>query len=140
MESWGNRTPSSSGPESGEQATHLGPVFAAIRHMVDYGSTLPVDAFRANPDGSRTPTALPALLRSQNELGRYGVGQWIGQCLYGLGTRGNAVGWITEFDGFGFPSVVRWVRGHHWSFNEAAKHWYIDGQPVPSSRVFHVPW
>lgn len=141
MSSWVPMDPNSSRtPVTEERATHLGPVFAAIRHIVDFASTLPVDSFRQNPDGTHAPTTLPALLRSQNEIGRYGVGQWLGQALYGLATRGNAVGWILDYDGFGYPKVVTWIRGHHWSYNWVAKQWYIDGQPVPNSRIFHIPW
>jgi HK97 family phage portal protein len=123
-----------------ESATHLVPVFASIRHIVDFISTLPVDAYRGNGDGSRTEVPLPSLLRSQNATGRPGVGQWIGQIAYGMATRGNSVGWIVETDGFGFPSVVRWLGHKEWSYNEGTKQWYVGGQPVPASQLLHIPW
>lgn len=141
MQSWFALAGDNQRAVSIDKAMHLGPVFSAVRHGVDFVSTLPVDSFRDNPDGSRTPSRnLPPILRSQNDVGRYGVGQWLGQCVYGIFTRGNAVGWIVEHDGFGYPSVVRWVRGEDWSFDEHSKQWYVAGQPVPSSRIFHVPW
>ena len=123
-----------------ENATYLGPVFSAIRHIVDFGSTLPVRSSRDNGDGTQTATALPQLLRSQMEPGRYGIGQWIGQALYGIATVGNAVGWIVEFDGFGLPRVVRWLQRADWSFDELRKQWYVAGAPVPASRLLHIPW
>ena len=124
---------------STEKATHLAPVFAAIRYIVDFLSTLPLDAYRMDGD-TRTEISLPLLFRSQNDLGRAGVGQWLGQAAYGLATAGNAVGWIAETDGFGFPSVVNWLRREWWTFDEINKQWYVGGQPVGSSQIVHIPW
>ena len=121
-------------------APHLAPVFAALRHITTFAASLPVDAYRANDDGSRTETPLPMLLRSQNAMGRQGVRQWVGQAMYGLAAHGNAVGWVAETDGFGFPSVVPWLRRQDWSFDEGRKQWYVFGEPVPASRIFHIPW
>ena len=124
---------------STEKSTHLSPVFSALRHIVDYVSTLPLDAYRMDGD-VRTGITLPLLFRSQNDIGRAGVGQWFGQAAYGLATAGNAVGWISETDGFGFPSVVNWLRRDWWSFDEINKQWYVGGQPVGSSQIVHIPW
>jgi HK97 family phage portal protein len=124
---------------SAERAAHLAPVYSAIRCIVDFLSTLPVDSYRLNGE-TRTSTALPLLLRSQNDIGRPGLGNWIGQAGYGLATAGNAVGWISETDGFGFPSVVNWLRREWWSFDETNKQWYVGGQPVGSSQIVHIPW
>ena len=124
---------------SADRASHLAPVYSAIRYIVDFLSTLPLDAYRMNGE-TRDPTALPLLFRSQNDLGRPGVGSWIGQAGYGLATAGNAVGWIAETDGFGFPSVVNWLRREWWSYDEINKQWYVGGQPVGSSQIVHIPW
>lgn len=121
-------------------AAHLAPVFAAIRHVVDFVSTLPLDAYRLADDGSRTEITLPQLFRSQNEPGRAGVGQWFGQAAYGIVTQGNAVGWVLETDGFGFPTVVRWLARDAWSYDEMTKQWRVGGEEVPASRVVHIPW
>lgn len=120
-------------------ATHLAPVFASLRHITDYISTLPVDAYRS-VGGSRTATVLPKLLRSQNDPGRQGVEQWLGQAAYGLAAHGNCVGWVVEADGYGYPSVVRWLRREDWSFDERTHQWTVFGHPVPSSQVVHIPW
>jgi len=64
MDWWGNdqAPPGGSVRVTQDTAPRLAPVFAAHRHIVDFMSTLPVDAYRKNDDGSRTPTALPQLL------------------------------------------------------------------------------
>lgn len=125
---------------STHKATHLAPVYSSIRYIVDFLSTLPLDAYRMNGDARQTLPTLPLLFRNQNEPGRPGVGSWIGQAGYGLATAGNAVGWIVETDGFGFPTVVNWLRRDHWSFDEMSKQWYVFGEGVGSSNIVHVPW
>lgn len=122
-------------------AVHLAPVFAAIRHIVDFIGTLPLDAYRKNDDGTRTELpSLPLLFRNMDEPGRPGIGQWFGQAAYGMATQGNAVGLIAETDGMGFPSVVNWLKREAWSFDEVTKQWYVFGEPYPSSGIVHVPW
>ena len=124
--------------------TGLVPFFAAVRHIVDFMSTLPVDAYRkeADADGRdrRVPATLPALIRRLDAPGGPGVGTWIGQWAYGLAVHGNAVGWVTDWDGFGFPTSVRWIARTDWSFDEWSKQWYVFGQPVPSQMIVHCPW
>lgn len=139
MEWWGTDSTPPGARVTPESATYLAPVFAALRHIVDYGSTLPVDAFRKNGE-TRTPSTLPLLLRSQNAEGRAGLEQWVGQCLYGLAAYGNSVGWIVETDGMGFPSVVRWLRRIDWSFDEETKTWRVYGSVVSPSNLIHIPW
>lgn len=139
--SWSETSWSGGRMVSPEKATHLGPVFSALRHIVDFVSTLPVDGYRRDEGGKgKQLKTLPLLLRAQNELGRSGLDQWFGQAGYALAVDGNAVGWVLEVDGFGFPTVVRWLKRHDWSYDETSHQWYIGGQPVPASRVFHIPW
>lgn len=124
---------------STEKATHLAPVYSSIRFIVDFLSTLPLDAYQMNGE-ARQATPLPQLFSSQNEPGRPGVGSWIGQAGYGLATAGNAVGWIVETDNFGLPTVVSWLRRDQWSFDEPSKQWCVFGHGVGSSQIVHIPW
>lgn len=121
-----------------QTAPRLAPVFAAYRHIVDYTSTLPIDAYMA--DGSaRKEKALPSLFARQDEEGGPGLVTWIGQAVYGLAT-GNAVGWITKTDPFGYPADVSWLHWTQWSYDEFSRQWYVFGEPVPSSQLVHIPW
>lgn len=121
-----------------ETAPRLAPVFAAHRHIVDYVSTLPMDAFRKEP-GRRAEISLPRVFANLDEPGGPGLVSWLGQAAYGL-AGGNAVGWVVEFDGYGYPTIVRWLHWSQWHFDEGAKQWYVSGQPVPSYRIAHIPW
>ncbi len=142
MDWWGSDSvPGGGMVVNDHSASHLAPVFASLRHIVDFVSTLPVDTFRGNDDGTRSPmNRLPLLLRSQNMPGRQGLEQWLGQCAFGLAAHGNAVGWIVETDGFGFPTVVKWLRRIDWAFDEMSKVWTVGGQTVPASNLVHIPW
>lgn len=134
----GDWSPVGSG-ESRAGATGLVPFFGAIRHIVDFLSTLPIDAYRK--DGEvRSPIGLPQLLRRLDDFGDQGVTQWVGQWAFGLAVNGNAVGWVAEFDGFGYPTAVKWLARSDWYFDEYAKQWYVYGHPVSASRIVHCPW
>lgn len=123
---------------SNDTATRLTPVFAAYRHIVDYVSTLPVDTYRQNGT-QRQSAPTPQLLANQDTEGGPGLVSWLGQAAYGLAT-GNAVGWITKTDGFGYPTDVSWLHWSSWSYDEWTKQWYVFGQPVPASQLLHIPW
>jgi len=118
----------------------LVPFFAAIRHIVDYLSTLPLDGSRVDGDGRSPMSSLPSLFRRLNDPGDIGIGNWIGQWAYGVAVDGNAVGWITAIDGFGFPTAIRWLRRIDWEYDESSKQWYVYGIPAPPSRLVHSPW
>lgn len=123
---------------SDEKAMRLAPVFAAYRHIVDYISTLPVDSYRLDGDNRRS-ASLPQLLQRQDDIGGPGLVTWLGQLAYGIAT-GNAVGWITQTDGYGYPTDISWLHWTQWTYNEQTKQWYVFGQPAPSSRIVHIPW
>jgi hypothetical protein len=124
---------------SSSDAIGLVPFYASIRHIVDYLSTLPLAAYRKDGE-TRAPAPMPRLLSRLNDPGDIGMGNWVGQWAYGLAVHGNAVGWITEFDGYGYPLGIRWLKRTDWSYNDTGKQWYVFGQPVPSERIVHTPW
>lgn len=123
-----------------ETATYLAPVFAALRHIVDFGSTLPISAYRRSDDGTRRRITPPQLISGLDAEGEPGTVAWLGQAFYGLAAYGNAVGWIRRVDGLGYPTAVSWLSDSDWAYSEITKQWYVFGQQVPSSRIVHIPW
>jgi HK97 family phage portal protein len=119
-------------------ALRLAPLFAAVRFVVDFVSTLPADAYRLEGK-TRKDITLPPLLARQDDQGGPGLVSWLGQAAFGLAC-GNAVGWVIATDGFGFPTDVQWLHWTQWTYDEQTKQWYVHGQPVPSSSVVHIPW
>jgi len=142
MQSW--FTDGDDGPGSRsvspERAVTLPYVFAALRHIIDYGATLPIDCYRRKDERTRERITPPQLVRGLDDLGRPGAVSWLGQAFYGMASQGNAVGWISDVDGNGAPTVVNWLRRCDWSFDEQRRKWYVYGHEVPSSRIFHLPW
>lgn len=133
-EEWfaGGKAPGASG-----RATGLVPFFASIRHIVDFLSTLPVDSYRKEGE-KRVSAPTPQLFKRLDEPGDIGAANWIGQWAHGLAVNGNAVGWATAWDGYGFPTAVRWLKRSDWSHSNGQ--WYVFGRPVPSSQIVHCPW
>lgn len=118
-----------------DRAKHLTPVFAAIRHIVDYVATLPVDFYRYGADGQRTKATMPDLVR--NITDEVGWETWIGQLTYGIVTVGNAVGRATRINGFSRPAMIEWSA--NWSGGDDGPV-MIDGRIVPPASLVHVPW
>jgi hypothetical protein len=117
------------------RATHLAPVFATFRHLVDYVSTLPADFYRIEGD-KRVKVGTPELIRNVDE--EYGLQTWLGQAIYGVVAAGHAVGEVTSLSGFRLPTMVRWSGD--WSGGQDGIDWYLDGKPKPNSLVAHIPW
>jgi len=124
---------------SQDRALHMIPVMASVRHIVDFGSTLPMDAFRKDGD-KRTPMPLPRLFGDLEKDGA--LVSWLGSGLASLATRGNAVGLKTMTDGFGFPTNIAWVSLDrvHVDDSTGAPHWFIDGRAVSRLDLVHIPW
>ena len=130
---WFTRGDLSSSSVTEEQATYLAPVFATFRHLVDYVSTLPADFYRIDGE-KRIKVGTPELIR--NVDAEFGLGNWLGQAIYGVASRGNAVGKITALSGWQLPTMIRWAG--NWSSGDDL--WYLDGHSTPDSLVAHIPW
>lgn len=117
------------------EATHLGPVFASIRSIVDYVSTLPVDFYADAAGGVRERTAWPLL--AQNINTEISFGNWLGQLAFGIVTQGNTVGDCVAVDRDRLPTMIRWAE--FWSGGEDSP-WFVEGRLRPEQLVAHVPW
>lgn len=125
------------GSSPGEfQATHLAPVFASIRHIVDFVASLPVDFYRKSDDTRETVTT-PELIRNVDD--EFGLDTWLGQIAYGMVTQGNAVGRITAMGQSG-PTMIDWSS--YWSsagYGETDP-WWVNGQQLGYRSVAQVRW
>lgn len=124
------------GEPTSNTASHLVPVFASIRVIVDYISTLPIDFYRKNADGSRTPVGTPELIR--NAEAETGLATWFGQIAHSIVTRGNAVGEVLALGQSG-PTRVRWASDWQ-SVDGPDEPWWINGRALPTAKVAHIPW
>lgn len=115
-------------------APYLSPFLAAIRHIVDYTSTLPQQFFRYTDDGEQQISE-PLLIRNVED--KVGLETWTGQIAYGMVTRGNAVGRASGISGHGKPDMVTWVG--NWSGGDSSPI-YVGGKEVSPAMLTHVPW
>lgn len=118
-----------------EEAQTLTPVFASIRSIVDYVTTLPVDFYTDGAGGVRERTNWPIL--AQNINTEISFGNWLGQLAYGIVTQGNTVGDCVAVDRDRLPTMIRWAE--FWSGGEDSP-WFVEGRSRPDSLVAHVPW
>lgn len=123
---------------SQDRALHLTPVFAAIRHITDYGSTLPLKSYRKVGD-DRIRAPMPRLFSSLMDRGE--LGSWLSQGLASLTVRGNAVGLITAHGARGVEAVT-WISMDRVHVDDVSGvgRWYIDGRYVPRLDLVHIPW
>lgn len=125
---------------SQETALALTPVFAAVRHITDLGSTLPLKGYRKNGEDRQPLQTLPKLFADLESLGL--LVPWLSQGFSSLSIRGNSVGLITATDGFGFPTNVVWISMDRVWVDDSTGvgQWYIDGRRVSRLDLVHIPW
>lgn len=120
---------------SEQQARSLPYVFAAMRHICDFGSTLPLSAYRRDGE-DRVPIPMPMLFRRKQETGE--LIPWLSAAFASLATHGNVVGLKRDVDAYGYPREVVWVPFDQVAHDDSG--WRIAGQPVPAADIVHIPW
>jgi len=124
-----------------DKALSLAPVYAAVRHIADNISSLPLDAFR-KVDSLRQPMgSLPQLFKLLDDEGD--LNDWVFTALTSLALRGNAVGLVTVRDGMQFPVMVAWLpmgEVHVDDENPMRPIWYWKGRRLVTDDVVHIPW
>jgi len=129
------------GPVSQARALSLVPVYAAVRHICDQVSTLPLKAYRRVGDAREPMGSLPQLFRLLDDEGRLPV--WLTQAFSSLALRGNAVGLITDRDGMGFPTQVVWLSLDDIHVDDSdwpTVVWYWKDRRIPAENLVHIPW
>lgn len=121
-------------------ALSLAPVYAANRLLAASVSTLPLKAYRRLGDERVPMGSLPQLFDRLVTSGE--VVPWLHRCVTSLGLRGNAYGYITSRDGYGYPTDISWLNPAAVSVDDATgvPVWRVNGQPVAREDIFHIPW
>ena len=138
---WSVGDPLSSASTSQDRALRMGPVFSAVRLISDTVSTLPIKAYRKIREERAPMKTLPELFRLLDDSGQ--LVTWLKRCVASLMLRGNAYGYITERDGYGYPTVIQWLDPSDVSCNDInpwAPIWYWQGRPIPVEDLLHIPW
>lgn len=143
---WNQGGPTSAGSVSVDRALRLAPVFAAGRILSTNLAAAPLYQFREVGDTvQRLP--LSSLFASPSTQGN--LHDWIKRAVLSMVYRGNAVGFVTARDFYGFPTMVEWLPmdwvqvidsmpSGEGSFVNPI--WYVLGNRVDPNDIVHIPW
>lgn len=137
---WGPLDGSSAQTLSERRMLSLSYCYAAVAHISDFGSTLPLKFFRAQGD-LRQPMGAPQLFARLQAAGR--LGPWLSQMFTSMVVDGSAVGLVRDIDGMGFPSDVLWLPRRYYSVDDSvigSPRWFVNGYPVREENLIHIPW
>lgn len=127
--------------ESISTALRLAPVYAATRLLADTIASLPLQAYQKSGEAKRKiPT--PGVFADPTSFGT--EVEWVQRIMTSLTLRGNAWGYITEFDDFAYPAQIEWLHPDDVSLNGMNRslerpRWYWLGRPLEPERVIHIP-
>ena len=93
-----------------EHALRLAPMYAAVKLLADGVASLPLKIYRT-VDGKTIPWAGPSMFDQPAPKGTYY--DWVHQCMSSLLLHGNALGFVTSRDGFGYPAQIVWLPPEH---------------------------
>jgi HK97 family phage portal protein len=117
-------------------------VAAAISLLTSNISTLPLDAYRASYSSDGTPERItpPVLLREPSPT--LNLQEWLSQLVRSICTHGNAYGYVTERDGFGYPSAIEWLDPASVVVDERAgiRVYLVNGTRVSTEDIVHIRW
>jgi HK97 family phage portal protein len=142
---WNVGDPLGATPVSFDRAASFGAVFGAWRYLGDQIATLPLHAYRDLGDRRQRMNSLPALFQQPAAQGT--LVDWLFRPVISMASRGNAVGLVTQRDGFGFPTGVEWTNPDDWYVDDQPPQasigqpvWWYQGRHIPTENVVHIPW
>jgi HK97 family phage portal protein len=137
--------PTRAAPVTFDRAASFGAVFGAWRYLGDQIATLPLHAYRDLGDHRQRMGSLPQLFQQPAAQGT--LVDWLYRVVISMASRGNAVGLVTNRDGFGYPTGVEWTDPDDWRVEDqppngslAVPVWWYQGRRILTDDVVHIPW
>jgi HK97 family phage portal protein len=128
-----------------EQALRLAPLYAGARLLADMVASLPIQQYRRDPGGGHpTKVATGSLFTQPAAYGT--IYDWLHMAMVSLVLTGNAWGFITQRDGYGFPTMIEWLPPERVSvlddqeqpWNPMRSRIYFYGREMPRDSLFHI--
>ena len=127
-----------------EHALRLAPMYGAVKLLADGVASLPLKIYRT-VDGKTVPWTGPSMFDQPAPMTRYY--DWMHQGMTSLLLHGNALGYITSRDGFGYPQQIIWLPPEHCDIIDdetqdfaspvKARYFYF-GRQLDASDLLHV--
>lgn len=138
-----------------DHVLRLAPVYAAARLLADGVASLPLQVYRPAGEGIPERWNGPSIFNRNPEAGGEGQGpsvigtlyDWLFQCMTSLVLEGNAFGYITSRDGFGYPQSIEWfdpnkIYIEEWDANGMPNplraQYFYEGRQLRREELFHI--
>lgn len=139
-----------------QRALSLVPVFGAARVLADNVAALTPALYTIGQDGvwNRQPT--PSLFVNPSVHGT--LFDWMQRCVHSMALWGDAVGYVTERNYYGFPTMVEWLNPDQVAVQDGSDGsgvsgsvmtgpgsymnpiWYWRGRQIDRADIVHIPW
>ena len=128
-----------------EHALRLAPLYGAIKLLADSVASLPLKIYR-QVDGKTVPWTGPSMF--DQPAPRLTYFPWMHMGMTSQLLHGNALGYITSRDGFGYPAQVVWLPPEHCDIiddetqdfaNPVKARYFYFGRQLPVADLLHVP-
>jgi HK97 family phage portal protein len=139
-----------------DESLGLPALYSAVKLLSDNASSLPIHTYQhlgsassINGGMSRTRWWGPTIFDKPSVLLR--LGEWISTLMTSVLLQGNAWGFVTGRDGYGYPTGIEWIPPHdihviepedHQSWNPLTAQVFAYGRQVrwhgPDSEMFHI--
>jgi HK97 family phage portal protein len=143
---WGHGGGVTGGSVSVDRVLRLAPVYAAGRLLASNIAAAPLRQFR---ESGSTVQQLPlsSLFASPSVQGNFN--DWIWRAVLSMVYRGNAVGYVTARDYYGYPTMIEWLPMDWVQVIDSMPSgpgsfvnpiWYVRGAQVDATDIVHIPW
>lgn len=122
-----------------DSGLRLAAVYSAVALLSDAAASLPLHQYRRRGDGRRERIHDSSLMRNPSAL--FTTFDWVHQPMTSLLLRGNAYGWVTSRDRYGYPRMVEWLPPSQVNVDTrglTGVGYSWQGSTVPAADVIHI--
>jgi HK97 family phage portal protein len=129
------------------RALSLVPVFGAIRLLADSIASLTPVLYTVDSDGILVRQPTPSLFAQPSIHGT--LYDWLFRAVNSMALQGDAIGLITNYDYYGWPTMIEWLNPEQVATNDGKLYgpgsymdpmWWWWGRPIDPRGLLHIPW
>ena len=127
-----------------DEGLRLVPLYACVRLIAEYISSLPLKLYIKTPDGHQKRWEGPSIF--DDPAPGTNLMDWLYECLTSLLLHGNAWGYVLSRDGYGYPQQIQWmppemvtvIDDEIGPFNPLRTRVYFYGRLMRREEYFHI--